>query len=251
MYTVINGKWSHLNGETLNPVDITQLSIKIDNMKSIAKITHREFLNHWQEVVEKDYEILSFYNKEGNDYYNLLNDNIYFSRPVSNRNLEYCLKYYHIHSVKRLSDGEIFTISDKLHITFNKPNIIKELISFEITDHLYLKLKDSLGTVITTMNNLEKPKTPLFISEDGVNIFEGDTIFGINTYWEIFSHCSGLPNKIKNWGKNPIFSTKEKTEEYILMNKPCLSYGEVQEYLKVKDCNKVLDLAQSKIQQSV
>jgi len=44
MYTVINGKWSHLNGETLNPVDITQLSIKIDNMKPIAKITHRDKL---------------------------------------------------------------------------------------------------------------------------------------------------------------------------------------------------------------
>ena len=43
----------------------------------------------------------------------------------------------------------------------------------------------------------------------------------------------------------------EKAEEYILLNKPCLSYGDVQEYLKVKDYNKVLDLAQSKIQQSV
>ena len=51
--------------------------------------------------------------------------------------------------------------------------------------------------------------------------------------------------------KELYFSTKEKAEEYILLNKPCLSYGEVQEYLKVKDCNKVLDLAQSKIQQSV
>ena len=44
---------------------------------------------------------------------------------------------------------------------------------------------------------------------------------------------------------------EKQAEEYILLNKPVLSYGEVQEYLKVKDCNKVLDLAQSKIQQSV
>ena len=51
--------------------------------------------------------------------------------------------------------------------------------------------------------------------------------------------------------ESELIKYKEKAEEYILLNKPCLSYGDVQEYLKVKDCNKVLDLAQSKIKQSV
>lgn len=40
MYSVINGKWSHLDGETLDPIDKNKLSKKINDMKPIAKITH-------------------------------------------------------------------------------------------------------------------------------------------------------------------------------------------------------------------
>ena len=43
------------------------------------------------------------------------------------------------------------------------------------------------------------------------------------------------------------FATKKKAEEYILYNKPCLSYGDVQEYLKVKDQKEVLKFVKSKL----
>jgi len=219
-----------------------------------------QYPEFWQEIVEKDYEILSFYSDTKSLAFPQ-RDGLFACSPLNSLNkgfytaqemLSMTFNKFTIKSIKRLSDGEIFTIGDKLHITFNKPNIIKELISFEITDHLYLKLKDSLGTVITTMNNLEKPKTPLFTTEDGVDIFESDDIYEVTslqlfpTKWRSYYGNNGKPLIGKIY-----FSNKEKAEEYILMNKPCLSYGEVQEYLKVKDCNKVLDLAQSKIQQSV
>ncbi len=63
-----------------------------------------------------------------------------------------------------------------------------------------------------------------------------------------------IDNLENDWIENyPEFwqEVVEKDYEILLLNKPCLSYSDVQEYLKVKDCNKVLDLVQSKIQQSV
>lgn len=39
MFTVINGRWSHLDSESLNPVDLHQLSKQIDKFKPVAKIT--------------------------------------------------------------------------------------------------------------------------------------------------------------------------------------------------------------------
>ena len=105
---------------------------------------------------------------------------------------------------------------------------------------------------------IEKVKIPLFTTEDGVNIFKDDTFYYVK--FTQYNMTVGKPFEIVrgdylSFEYEPqyekYFSTKEKAEEYILLNKPCLSYGDVQEYLKVKDCNKVLDLAQSKIQQSV
>lgn len=44
MFTIINGRWSHLNGEPLNPIESYQLSRKIDEFKPIAKITPKHKL---------------------------------------------------------------------------------------------------------------------------------------------------------------------------------------------------------------
>lgn len=69
----------------------------------------------------------------------------------------------------------------------------------------------------------------LFRSEDGVDIFEGDDVWGIEIItWDVFKRNSLTDPKsvLENWlhGK---FSTKEKAEDYILMNKPCLSINDI------------------------
>ena len=81
-------------------------SPKLGTILTHEELQYCNWNEYYQEVVEKDYEILSFYNKEGRSYYNIKN-NTYFSNPASSRSLTYCLLYYQIHSVKRLSDGEI------------------------------------------------------------------------------------------------------------------------------------------------
>lgn len=183
-----------------------------------------EFPEFWQEIVEKDYEILEIQGKYGS---------------ISSYKKQYDedLKDKSIYKIKRLSDGEIFTIGDEIKINLCEKRIKK----FEIKNNdliiwfhsLFFSedkklIKDKPGNCCSDyIHNIEKIKQPLFTTEDGVDIFEGDTVWhtNLNTnkkpyssiveYIEPFTPVKGL------------FSTKEKAEEYIIMNKPCLSLKDV------------------------
>jgi hypothetical protein len=77
-----------------------------------------------------------------------------------------------------------------------------------------------------------KSRKPLFTTEDGVEIFEGDVWHLIDPdYWRIWSgnHSTVNPDRIK------YFSTRQAAEEYILMNKPCLSLKEVIDLVEAKE----------------
>ena len=63
---------------------------------------------------------------------------------------------------------------------------------------------------------------PLFTTEDGVDIYEGDRIYCIFSDFSI-----GFTGKLNFKPTTLCFSSKERAEEYILMNKPCLSINDV------------------------
>ncbi len=174
----------------------------------------------WQEVVEKDYEILEIKGKYG-----------YISSYIEK--LDHNLKDQTIFKVKRLSDGEIFTVGDK-----TSGGTIKEFGLFTINSNKtkfisIVYAHDLKNSNYPDFENVQHLKQPLFITEDGIEIYEGDSP------WFILSntHCEGfkLPvNQFNNITKQcnrdgfyKYFSTKEKAEEYIIMNKPCLSLNDV------------------------
>jgi hypothetical protein len=70
-------------------------------------------------------------------------------------------------------------------------------------------------------------KQPLFITEDGIDIYEGDEIFIVNKSFNI-GFSKGV--KYNNHKDNKFFSSLESVQNYIIENKPCLSLKEV------KDC---------------
>lgn len=77
--------------------------------------------NFWEEIVEKDYEILSYIHNGSKHIWkkdSQLKDTFCLEDGKSPfTRLEDILKYpkiYLIHSVKRLSDGEVFTAGDKI-----------------------------------------------------------------------------------------------------------------------------------------
>lgn len=211
----------------------------------------------WKEITkqEEEYHILSFKGilESNNGLFNRNNDGTYSWHEWLNKesgiNLSRMIEenVTVIHSVKRLSDDEIFTIGDKvktkahLYATTNiDPYVIKEIKLIDNQCILFFNNTKLLGVGIScNIKNVSqyKIKTPLFTTEDGVEIFDRQTkVFEVNTNKESMSHLSVYSN-ISADATNlmaskrgihcvmefPIFSTKEAADEYVLMNKPCLS----------------------------
>ena len=164
---------------------------------------------------------------------------------------------YKIHSIKRLSDGEIFTIGDKV-VGYN--NSIAKIKTIDLVGEISLNIGTDKHEGFS-LKNLKKSKQPLFTTEDGVDIFEGDKFYYVK--FVQYNNTLGKPFEIVK-GNHPTFkyepqyekyfSTKVKAEEYILLNKPCLSYNEILNATKIRNKNTfetLKDLVKSKIQQSV
>jgi hypothetical protein len=137
-----------------------------------------------------------------------------------------------IHSVRRLSDGEVFTVGDKVRVQPESGNWHREydILYFQANGN---KMKVCSDQYTYFIEDLHKAKQPLFTTEDGKVIHIGDNYW----VWD-FGELNNTPNEIhpvanasqthKGDGVNRrYFSTKEAAEEYILLNKPCLSVSDV------------------------
>jgi len=190
----------------------------------------------WELVVEKEFEVLSFiYNNKTLKFSE--NQNCFIYEPYdgyNHRQLDFLLRnsnVYKIHSVKRLSDGEIFTIGDEIDLTkyefnFPKSDILTEIkiIDNKIRFKMNFQEKHDWNSSYT-LDYIQKLKQRLFTTEDGVDVFEGDNYVIVdNKDWYIDS-TGGKNLNEKDY--RLYFSTKEKAEEYIVLNKPCLSFNEV------------------------
>lgn len=221
---------------------------------------------HWQQVCpeclinimtcntfgcKKDYEILNFITK-GKVVYKKGIDNYFFNEVQYAKWTEEELLTttdFAIHSVKRLSDGEIFTIGDLIDLknTFrfavnNKSDKISEIkiidnkIRFKMNFQLNHRWDSSY-----TLDFLTKIKQPIFTTEDGVDIFKGDPVYYV--FNELTpSENAGFTNKWKiriTLAKDiiinnesvyyKVFSTEKAAKNYIKMNKPCLSLQEIKD----------------------
>lgn len=207
----IDGYKTHFNGnEYIDEI------IEFDN--------YPEF---WQEVIEKEYEILSFKDKYSNLVVNKTNHQYLYQGKSRGMevSLDFCLgrakKYWDIYSIKRLSDGEIFTIDDK-----TKYGTITE---FYLTHDNFIVYKTSTGSSGVNISLWKKTKKPLFTTEDGVDIFEGNEYTFVRSNYS-YKTCIAISSHESSKLSNDYlgdFSTKEAAEEYILINKPCLSINDI------------------------
>ncbi len=219
---------------------------------SIGKFGHRDhywngnwfnpqnYPEFWELVVEKDYEILNLF-FDGH-FYELSNKKLnktefkYLSKTIDghcgltdlNIKFEDSEMNVKIHSIKRKSDGEIFTISDKIRFideSLEETYPCRIIKSFKIKDNTIISICDDNGVEIL-LKNLKHVKQPLFTTEDGVDIFESDYYYPVEKLY-YFLHEKQKDHHCTNEDKFWIFSTKEKAEEYILMNKHCLSLNNI------------------------
>ena len=140
----------------------------------------------FEEIIEKEYEILELYTINHNDHYFLREDRDYsFKGTEYGNSFETCQRYsWKIFSIKRLSDNEVFSIGDELVDTFNRNQgkfTLKE-IEFEKapadkgTGKLsFVHTHPILGKYIP-LERLEKSKPVLFVTEDGVNAYKDDNL---------------------------------------------------------------------------
>lgn len=191
-------------------------SPKLNTILTHEELQYCNWDEYYEEIVEKDYEILS-----------LIEDKfIYLCDKYSKDYIHQLFNTIgvNIHSVKRLSDLQIFTIGDKTEFG----DIIKYFKIDNKSNLLIIGYKDCEDILEFVKHSKQK----LFCTEDGVDIFKGDKYYYINSNfnnpWEVVNTKADCPDLInKNDLTYKRFSTKEAAEEYILMNKPILSVNEV------------------------
>lgn len=183
----------------------------------------------WEEIieptkVEKDYQILSL---------TIHDSRLSDMTGYGSEYIEALLKdrLNKIHSVKRLSDGEIFTIDDNCEY-----GIITNIF---ITREGYCMTGTKTSPYSCNILYLKHKKQPLFKTEDGVDIFEGDWYFELIT--PDFYLKSSVWNILKSKGRDNInydqnynklhgriwFSTEEKAQEYVDLHKPKYSLNDI------------------------
>lgn len=141
---------------------------------------------------------------------------------------------YKIKSIKRLSDGEVFSLGDTITGTFYGLPI--DICEFKISKNvLRIFSKESVLTLTSNgagINLLKKYLKPLFKTEDKVSIFEGNTYWCVNTaphLWSLFEQTSKENTKLS---KGVLaFSTKQEAEKYITMNKSEFSRAQIIDFL--------------------
>ncbi len=125
-----------------------------------------------------------------------------------------------IHSVKRLSDGEVFSVGDSIADS--------KIVSFGLHKNsmrVYIRGVSMGGTQPSIdLADILKEKQPLFVTEDGKAIYERDGYVFVNEKFELFTNTAyaGVHH-----GPHPRFSTTEAAERFILNNKPCLSIQDI------------------------
>lgn len=177
-----------------------------------------EKFDNWEEVVEKDYEVLKVIVKPNHP-----------NLPVGSIKdvwLNINMDYFNIYSIKRLSDNKILTVGDRV----SNNNIIWAncfIESFKIYSNISIIVKDLKTRSGYPLESLKILK-PLITTEDNIEVYPGDK------YWCIDVNDKSKIYTFGVYGKGNIrtdeyifFSTEKAAEEYILMNKPCLSINDV------------------------
>jgi hypothetical protein len=201
-----------LNSEIIQSENNKNLyfSEKFNNFPIQNPEKYKEF---WQEVFEKDYEILEIQGKYGS---------------ISSYKEQYDsdLKDKSIYKIKRLSDSIVFRVGDEvLSKTCSVPN---KILSIEIINN---KIRLYPRNSFYNLEDIKKVKQLLFTTEDKINIYLGDESWILHKNTWTLSNTPTIHNN-SNWkqiGESAHwnFSTKEKAEEYILMHKPCLSIQDI------------------------
>lgn len=133
-----------------------------------------------------------------------------------------------IYSVKRLSDGIVFTLNDKINHDYLP---CWEIGGFQVSgDNMVVESKNA-GSYWEYLKDI-KHAVPSLITQDNVAYYAGNKkdIYcvnekGIDVHPEYYDQLKGAYQHF--------FSTKEKAEEYCICNKKLFSYEEIRDVIRM------------------
>ena len=228
--------------DSLNNRPITKFTLITDN--SELRVESKNWFLSIDDIEKSkplDYEILALEDRlTGDIWEKRINDTFKRTSPKPSSLFptidQFDLDVYDIITIRRLSDSKVFTVGDKIN---NKYTISRFELGFSSPILTFVNEEPFWISLKTLFHS----KKPLFTTEDGVDIFEGDDYFEVAltfkpSFREAIYKKIARPNIIYDYGisekreklnKNGryYFSTKEAAEEYVLMNKPSLSVNDV------------------------
>jgi hypothetical protein len=201
---------------------INTRTLKEDVAKQVPPLIQKFKEEHTKPKVE--WEIVKMINNDG-----WVHDSGAYGFPCKEENCK-------IHSVRRLSDGEVFSLGDDVECMGRVGKIIKLDTSRQndgfYVDVQYDKISSYHNKELSGIKKVTKLPIPLFKTEDGVEVFENDRAWWVDKYFSTdfydFTVSSDRQNDLKHYPKDyKYFSKKEAAEEYILLHKPLLSVNDV------------------------
>ena len=191
----------------------------------------KDYPEFWEGIKEKEFEILNISSKKENDTYD-------FGTIITFLDTEEPFdkgwqKYWDIYSIKRLSDGEIFSIGDTVRIKKlnNDGRFEISKFYFDCNNEHLLCNGEKCGNGHVNITKIEHVKELLFITEDGKEIFEGTNFWFTNNLFELkYWNCEVMASLASNnyfLSNKPKFFSKEAAEKYIEENKPQYSKKQV------------------------
>lgn len=171
---------------------------------------------------------------------------------------------YPVHSVRRNSDNTTWSIGDEVQIPKSschegEPTTIDRFSIADDKNTLLVRTKTkkeysfSYGKNFIEnhihLSDLKKPveRKPIFVTEDGVNIFDTTTlVYHVSPYCgnSHYLFCDKVAHCISTGKK--AFYKKEAAEEYIWKNKPVLSYNDVIRFVPSKYYDTILGFVKAK-----
>lgn len=191
----------------------------------------------WKKVIEKDYELSDWVSDDGTEYKD--------GQAVWNRFVEKDHKTT-ILKVKRLSDNIEFKVGERAKTVTSRGNHIIE--SFSIKQKVTNKNEDGswnydgVDRIWVTWDNdtggnwLDKIEhyKPLFKSVDGEDIYKWDVFYVVDNRFFNIQETHGGNFQNDKW-KEQRFANKENAIEYVVQNKPCLSFKDIHDKCQNSD----------------
>jgi len=160
------------------------------------------WLESTEKIVEKDYQILK-------------------SCPIEGT----------IYSVERLSDGEVFTVGDKVKVyQHGSTKTITEIIinvNSLVIEGIWLRLDSGS----CHMTHAIKVENPIYLTHDGKDIFEGDKVWYINKDGLRYGVFYTLPGTKFYSDINVYFITRAAAENYLVQKSHSLSIEDFWEFV--------------------